>query len=150
MLDLGWCDAGEEVRLSQSGEIRNERKRLKLAAYRLSVPALEETIRCLAQSTLTIGEVTGRSLSGQVSAQRAGLLVTSIPGEDGWQASVDGRKVPVRLFGGAMLSVDVPAGVHAVAFIYTPPGRTPGIWLSLVCAAILILLYVFSRGYHRR
>lgn len=150
MLDLGWLQAGEKVRLSQSGETRNERKRLRVSAVRLSAPALQETLRCLGQSPMEITEVTGNSLSGQVDARQAGLLVTAIPGEDGWRAVVDGRPVPVRLFGGALLGVEVPEGVHQVTFTYTPPGAVAGLLLSAATAAILMVLCLSDLNSRRR
>jgi len=60
--------------------------------------------------------------------------------DPGWAATVDGRRVPVSDSGGIALAVPVPAGSHAIRLRYHTPGRTAGLLLSLVSAALLGIL----------
>ncbi len=149
LLNIGWCNAGSRVCLSQSGDKRNEKNRLELSAYRLNRPVLEETLRRLGRDPMEVLACSDTGITGRVEAKQAGLLVTSIPGERGWKAEVDGKPAEIRLFGGAMAGVELPAGQHTVSFRYTPPGLYAGLALSLVSAAALAILWFKSQRHHR-
>ncbi|NEK95849.1 YfhO family protein [Modestobacter muralis] len=54
----------------------------------------------------------------------AGSVVLRVPYWPGYEASVDGEQVPVRAFGGALVEVDLPAGLDAAQLTlrYAPTG----------------------------
>lgn len=145
LLNIGWCNAGSRVRLTQSGDKRNEKNRLELSAYRLNPPVLEEMLRRLGREPMEVLACSDTGLTGRVETQRAGLLVTSVPGEAGWKAEVDGKPAKIRLFGGVMAGVELSAGQHTVSFRYIPPGLYAGWALSLVSAVALAILWFRNR-----
>lgn len=140
ILDIGWCDAGSMVALTQSGDKRNDKNELAAVAYRINVSVLDEMIGLLGNYPMEVEAVSDTSVAGIVHTDREGMLVTSIPGEAGWHVSVDGRASGIHLFGGAMIGVAVPAGSHRVVFTYTPPGLGAGLTMSAVSALLLIVL----------
>jgi uncharacterized membrane protein YfhO len=77
-----------------------------------------------------------------VTAEADGLLVASQPYYPGWQARVDGSRVPIVTADYLLQGVPVTAGSHRVELTYHNP-IWPGV-LSvvalLVCAAGLIVL----------
>ena len=73
-----------------------------------------------------------------VDAERPAVLVVSYGWLDGWQATVDGKDVPLVRANGLVLGVPVPAGHHEVRFRFVPPGLRLGLLLAgLACVSIL-------------
>jgi hypothetical protein len=88
-----------------------------------------------------------------VDAKRPGRLILHDTWYPGWQATVDGREVPIEHANVAFRSVRVPPGRHEVAFTYRPASVRIGEALTLV-AALAIALALLSpsgiRGYRSR
>ncbi len=64
------------------------------------------------------------------------LRLTDVPG---WNATVDGRPVPLDRFAGTMLQLEVPAGRHLIELDYWPTAFTVGLILA-GCAVIGLFL----------
>jgi hypothetical protein len=60
--------------------------------------------------------------------------------DPGWSADIDGQPADVFAANGFTLAAPVAAGQHTMRFVYRTPGRTTGIWLSLVAAGLLFWL----------
>ncbi|WP_159722168.1 YfhO family protein [Enterococcus sp. CSURQ0835] len=83
-----------------------------------------------------------RSASGVVNESETKALITTIPYDEGWTAKVDGKKVPIKAFQDALVSIKVPKGKHQVTFSYLPKGFLPGAVLFVIC---LSLFYLYDR-----
>ena len=140
ILDIGWCDAGSEVILSQSGDKRDEENSLKACAYRIDLAVLRRVVQRLASQPMTIEDFSDTYVRGKILAREDGVLATSIPNEDGWSVLVDGRACEIKPFSGAMVSVPLSAGEHTVEFSYTPPGLFEGRLISLASLFLFALL----------
>ena len=86
------------------------------------------------------GDVTGSmgpqgSGSYTVDAARDSILVISYGWLQGWQATVDGREVPVVRTNGLVLGVPVSAGRHVVDVRFRPPGLGWGMLLGLLAVS---------------
>lgn len=140
-LDIGWCGKGSTVKLTQSGDKRNDRNELELSVYRINETALHELIRRLGRYPMEIETFSDTLIRASINAGEGGILATSIPNEAGWRVSVDGKPVPIRPFAGAMIGVELPAGKHAVTFSY----RTPGLYAGIAVSAVSVLLFLLCR-----
>ncbi|HEX6309182.1 MAG TPA: YfhO family protein [Longimicrobiales bacterium] len=74
----------------------------------------------------------------RVSADRPALLVVLDNWYPAWQATVDGRAVPVLRANYTFRAVPVPPGDHTVSFRYVPADLRMGALISLVVLALLI------------
>lgn len=77
-------------------------------------------------------------------------LVTVIPYDRGWTATLDGRDVPVRRISDGLVGIDLPAGAHTVELRYVTPGLAAGAWgsaLSLVAFGVWRAV-AWRRGAH--
>ena len=74
----------------------------------------------LKDEVLDVTEYTSKSIKGKIAAKKDGLMYTSIPYEPGWKAYVDGKKVDIKLVGGALMAVSLAEGEHEVEFLYAP------------------------------
>lgn len=80
---------------------------------------------------------TGFSCSTDYNGER--LVWFSVPYDDGWKASLDGKPLDIIKSGG-MMAVKVPAGNHELTFKYQTPWFNTGIVISAVSFVIFIAL----------
>jgi hypothetical protein len=74
----------------------------------------------------------------RASASRAGLLVLTDLHYPGWEATVDGRDVPIERVNYLLRGVPLSAGSHEVEFRYEPAGFRAG-WIISLLSAIAVL-----------
>lgn len=72
----------------------------------------------------------GNRVAGTVNASRDGWLVTSIPFDSRFEATVDGEAVPLERVNTAFVGVRLPAGEHRVELVCHAPGLRLGMALS--------------------
>ena len=113
---------------------------------RLDTDAYQKAIDHL--QTQGVALTTGkRSASGTVTTNQKQLLVTTIPYDKGWSATIDGKKVDITAFEDAFISLEIPKGTHEVKFSYLPQGFVIGAVLFGLC---ILLFLAFRYYYHRR
>ena len=80
---------------------------------------------------------------------RPGLLVLNDAWMPGWEATVDGHRVPIRRANYLVRGVLLPAGAHRVVFRYPVPAS---LWLGLglSVATLAGLLGAWIRRWRRR
>ncbi|HLJ73949.1 MAG TPA: YfhO family protein, partial [Thermoanaerobaculia bacterium] len=96
----------------------------------------------------TVTEIKPRGPNGfriRVTMERAGRVVVSEPGWNGWRAYVDGRRVEMQIANVAFLAIYVPAGAHTIRLIYLPQSFVIGRAISIATLAVLIALAVLQR-----
>ena len=74
-------------------------------------------------------------VTATVTMRRPGVVVLSASFDDGWTATVDGRRRPTTMVAPALVATDVPAGTHTIAFRYR--GYTGYPELFALCALTL-------------
>ncbi len=146
LLELGTLSPGYEVKLTadEAGE------QLNAIAYRFSEDAMIQVYDRLNRMPMHLTSWKDTKLSGTVTADRAGMLFTSIPFDKGWTVKVDGQKVETRKAFGAFLAIDVGAGDHVIDFSYFPEGLKPGVLITGGSIVILIFLWFLRREMERR
>jgi Bacterial membrane protein YfhO len=94
-----------------------------------------------------------RSLGGRyeftANMQREGYVVISDASWRGWQASIDGKRVPLSRANAAFLAVRVPAGTHDVRLIYRPVSFVRGRAISFVTLIALVIITAVARRSRR-
>lgn len=102
-------------------------------------------MRTLAENQLVIDKLGDSRLSGTIDASKSGVLMTSIPYDSGWSATVDGAKVKTFSAADGFLAVDLNAGKHTISFTYIPKGLVAGAIISGMSLIALILLLILLR-----
>lgn len=62
----------------------------------------------------------------------------------GWQATIDGKQVPILRANYLFRAVAAPAGVHAIEFTYKPVSFILGVMLALACMIAVVLIGLFG------
>ena len=120
--------------------------------FALDDDALErfsEKMRSMNENTVT--ERTGKaSLSITVDADEDRSLFTSIPLEEGWTATIDGK--PAEIFGTAndtLMCLNVPKGRHTIEFSFFPAGMKTGLILTAGGAVMFAVMILISAALRR-
>jgi hypothetical protein len=82
----------------------------------------------------------------RVTASVAGFVVLTDALYPGWAAYVDGMQVPILRGDCFFRAVAVPAGTHAVRFVYAPPSFRLGLCITLAAAAVSTVAWMMWRG----
>ncbi len=120
-----------------------------LELYRLDEEAWDYAYQKLSAHQLQVTEFQNTKITGTISLDEPSLIFASIPQDGGWEVFCDGQKIPPQTAAGIMLCCAVPSGQHEIIFRYHVKGLFPGMILSLISAAG-ILLYVFRKYIFRK
>lgn len=83
--------------------------------------------------------VTGKnSFTATVERDKETLVFFSIPYDEGWSATVNGKSVPVEKVNVGFMAVPVEAGTSEIVFNYETPGLKIGIAVSAMAAITLV------------
>ncbi len=94
-----------------------------------------------AQGSAEISADTGNSVTLKVAAPRDSWLILADTDYPGWQATVDGKDVPIYRANLNFRAVQVAAGAHEVRFDYRPDWLLPGTLVSIISLLVALLLY---------
>ena len=109
----------------------------------LDETAFREAYDILNTSTLELTAFETTRIEGRIHCDRDGLLYTSIPqNADCWKVYVDGKPAEIQLVGDVMIAVELTEGEHTVTFQYENSSFTLGLWISLLCLAVTVALWI--------
>jgi hypothetical protein len=93
----------------------------------------------------------GNAVTIRASSPQAGWLILSDTFYPGWQATIDGVPVEIRLANEAFRAIEFPAGDHTIEFRYEPRPVFIGLIVSLVSLALIVVGLIISywRGARR-
>lgn len=110
---------------------------------------LEKTEQLYSQAVTLIGGTTttygGDGITGVVSAERDGYLITSIPYDENFVLKVDGKETPLFRANMAFLGAKIPSGEHKIVLVYHAPGRAAGSWCSLMGGMLALILVICEK-----
>lgn len=142
VISLGYLQAGQTVTLrwDQTADIQ-----ITQAYFAgLNMAALEDLHHQAQQNSGNFALGDGK-LEGRITREEAGLLYTSIPWDEDWQATINGQKAEPQPFMGGLLALPLPAGDSQVEIRFVPGGLQAGVALSLVSLLGLVGWTVMER-----
>ena len=93
----------------------------------------------MSDARFLIREASDGRLRGTARAgKEGGILFFSIPYDEGWHVTVDGRPAETCCIGQAFLGVELEEGDHDVSLKYTPPGFRSGALISILSLLIFL------------
>ena len=110
-------------------------------AYIATLPGTElYESEFLQNSTKTKGNV----IAGNLTMQKSGYLITSIPYDSGFKIQVDGKNVKSEKVNTAFLGCKLKAGEHDIVITYHAPGMAAGKVMSFVGMMGFLILSVLE------
>lgn len=140
---LGRFEKGQDISLIVTiTEEKNEVLFKDELFYYLDEELLAESVNTLRERAMNIEKWSEDHIKGTITAEKDGIMFTTISWEPGWTVKVDGEKVePVKLCD-ALMGVPMTAGEHTVEMTFFPKGLPIGMALSAVgilCIVVIIL-----------
>lgn len=88
---------------------------------------------------LQIQEFSSNHIVGSIHPKKPGILVFSIPFNQGWSLKIDGQETSLMRTNFGMLGAPVQAGPHSVMLDFRLPGQSTGFLLGALGCGLLIL-----------
>lgn len=89
---------------------------------------------------------TDNSILGTVSLNKEGMIVTSVPFDQGWIVKLDGKEVDYEMVNLGFVGFEADAGEHFIEMYYVPPGLMAGVFVSIGClATAAVLQYLLGK-----
>ena len=151
ILDLGYCEEGEEIRVSlDCTNIETTDTYAEIYAYTVNEDVLSQGYEKLKNTSLEVTSHSDTEFSGTITVDENSVLYTSIPYDDGWTVLIDGEKTETFEIGDAMIGVSIKPGEHTVEFVYSPKGLNYGAIISTATVAGICGYIVYTRRKSKR
>lgn len=106
----------------------------------LDLPSFQKAVDTIKEKEVDL-EVGKRTVKGNVTVEDDHqILFTTIPYDKGWQAKVDGKKVPIKPFKNALITLPLSKGTHIVQLTFLPQGLRMGAFLFVISIAAFFIL----------
>ncbi|NLW12726.1 MAG: YfhO family protein, partial [Clostridiaceae bacterium] len=147
MVDLGFVEAGANIEFNLNfGTSAPKDGQFDFYSYSLDEQAFEQSMELISRRSLDVTLVTSRKLEGQITTDRDGVFMLTIPFDQGWTASVDGKPVDIYAIDDGLMAFDLEAGSHEIRLKYTPPWFNRSLLITLASVILLLILYRLPYG----
>jgi len=139
IIDLGTYDPAlqQTVKINWSSSPSGQ---VGLICYSLNDESYKKMITTLSKSQLQVTHLDTTHLTGTIHTDTNGVMLLTIPVDNGWTATVDGKKTSIQNVGSALMAIPISAGDHTVSLTFVPEGFSLGLKVSLASLAVLILI----------
>lgn len=143
--DLGYYDQTQTVTFTLSLYGTDQVSFQEPKVVTLDTDAYQNAITAIKRDGVDF-KTGNRSATASFTTKEATTLVTTIPYDKGWSATLDGKKVPITEFEDGLISLTIPKGKHTLVLRYVPPGLKIGIASFILC---LILFGIYQRFFKK-
>ena len=138
ILNIGVMKPGQEFKIKVDFEM-GKTGRITCYVCTLDQAAWDNAYKMISSNLMTVTDATDTHIKGTVDAGSGGVLVTSIPFEEGWTMKIDGRKTDIgELTGDCWISAGLSEGTHEIELFFRPEGFINGLLVTI--ASILVLI----------
>ena len=116
----------------------------------LSDEAMEIDCHNLAATSAYRFKRDNKGFTANVERSKAGLVFFSVPYDDGWTATVNGKDADIEKVNAGFMAVKVNPGKSEIRFNYMTPGLLTGIEITTVSAAVLVLYAIIFILYSKK
>ncbi len=110
--------------------------------------ALKEDCDILKSTAATRFETDKNGFSCTVTRDKRSLVFFSVPYDEGFSATVDGKSVEIEKANVGFMAIPVDAGTSIIRFSYHTPGLDTGIYVSLISIIIFLVYFIICAIYY--
>ncbi len=103
----------------------------------------------LRQTSADSFEIDNYGFTAKVTRDKENLVFFSVPYDEGWTATVNGKEVEIEKVNAGFMAVKVDAGASEIRFNYTTSGLVNGLLLT-GSACIVLLIYIIIWSIYKR
>ena len=108
---------------------------------------LEDAVNNLRKYKFNIEKFSDNNIIGNISVDKKGTLMFSIPYDKGWKAYIDGKPADLKVAQLAFLGLELEPGTYEIELKFFPPGLKAGIILFIFGIIIYtIYIYIIRKG----
>ncbi len=151
ILPLGRYEQGEQISLITT--IANDKNEVLFQDEEfvyLDEEKFKSAIETLKQHPLEIESFSEDHIKGTITAEKDGIMFTSITNEPGWTVLVDGKETEITELYDALIGVKLSAGTHTIEMKYFPPGLKIGLILSALGICVVVIIGIWETSPKRR
>lgn len=104
----------------------------------------------LRQTAAISFETNSRGFTATVERDRENLVFFSIPYDEGWSATVNGKECEIEKVNVGFMAVKVPVGTSEISFTYTTPGLIDGLKITAISAAVFLVYILIFVIYNKK
>ena len=112
--------------------------------------SMVEDCNRLKETSAIFFETDSKGFTATVKRDRENLVFFSIPYDEGWTATVNGKPCEIEKVNVGFMAVKVPAGTSEIRFNYQTPGLVTGLKVTAITAAVFLLYMVAFVIYNKR
>lgn len=143
IIDMGYHKTSETIEVTLNAK-DNRSGSFDFYAYGNNQKDLAAACQQLSQGGLqSITTPSETHLSGDIDVAEDGILYTSIPYDEGWTCTIDGKKAELVSIGDALCGFKISAGRHRVELQFSARGLSLGILISVI-SLLLVIILAFS------
>lgn len=144
VLYVGYLQEGQNINFA-NGDEEDTTPQISLNIYRMDTEVLRKTLNLLGEQHMTDVSYDSTHISGHISMTQSGKVMLSVPYEEGWYITVNGKKAEPELFGECFMMLPLEAGEYDIVMEYTVKGWKEGLILTGLSCVVFIGLLIFSR-----
>ena len=144
MLPIGSVSPGSHVTITM--ELKGEQSTgyIRLSAADFDQSLYQELVEDMTSQAFQVTDYTNDHIEGEITVPEEEYVYFSIPYDEGWSVTVDGKNEEIYDVGCAFLAVLVSEGEHTITLDYTPEGFLPGLLITIVSLICFILLCILT------
>ncbi len=146
LLELGYCTAEDMVTL----KTEDASDGVWAEVYRFSETGLAQIYERLSEEPWKLTSWQETRLEGIISAEEGGVMITTIPYDEGWTILVDGEEQQKEKVLDAFIGVSVTPGTHKISMRYRPEGLVKGGLITAGCVVLLLAVEYACQFWRRR
>lgn len=106
-----------------------------------------ENAKKLAKTSAKDFKVDNYGFSATVERDKKSLVFFSVPYDEGWSATVDGKPAKIEKVNVGFMAVAVEKGTSVIRFNYRTPGLDTGIYVSLISLIVFLVYFILCSIY---
>lgn len=142
ILYLGEYKAGDTVTVRLLNDEGNYKDDYGLCAATLNMQILKEVTDTLKTRSCTVLKMENNEFHAEYDAPKDEILLLTIPNENGWTLSVNGKETSISQAENTFIAVPVSKGNNTIEMSYHAPGSHIGIFSSILAFGIFIFLHL--------
>ena len=145
ILCLGEIEPKATVTLAMSLKGEDSSGYVRLSAATFDEDNYGSLVQEMTFDTFNVRKMTERHIEGTFDAPEEEYLFFSIPYDEGWTVTIDGKNTETTTIGNAFLSVIIPEGEHEITLDYVPEGYSTGRKITLCSVLCYLVLCICTR-----
>jgi uncharacterized membrane protein YfhO len=121
-----------------------------IAVYNIQMKYYKQQVAELNKSTLQNVTQRNNKIEGDITLEKKGIMVLSIPFSKGWRGYVDGEKVELLKGNVMFTALPLDIGEHHVILKYQTPFLKEGFFISIMAFLVFIGIIIYNKALKKK